>query len=457
MKKYILILLALTFTSFNYAQEEGNPLKIIDQFLTEEYPKNEPGAVILIAKKGKIVFKKAYGLASIKPKRKLKTNMVFPIASMTKQFTSAAILQLVEQGKISLQDTIQKYVPYYPSKKYPITIHHLLSQTSGIPDFFDVDEKEFHLLAQEHTPEKLIAYYKDSPLIFKPGKKWNYSNSNYPLLGVALEKVTGMSLKEYLRVNIFEPLEMFSSGLWYSSSIKKKKIPIGYNSKKGKLYEGPKMVGSTLYAQGGIVSSVQDLFLWNKALTNKKVISEYVAQQLTTEKTTNSGEGTGYGYGFFLRKLQGSPTIEHGGNLFSFTSGGLYLPEEDIFVCMLSNTKFDRVQEISNYIVSLLLKKPIQIFSKKAISKEMLIEYIGTYELQNSDHPRVFELKIYDNQLLLSDPKVPENDALLVSSDKDIFILKAVNVTFKFTRNKKGKISGYTLEQDGTYTFKKVK
>lgn len=457
MKKYILSLAVTLFISVSHAQKSKNSKETIDHFLTLEYPKNEPGAVVLVAQKGKVLLKKPYGLASIKPRKKLKTDMVFPIASMTKQFTSAAILQLIEQGKMLLQDTIQKYVPYYPSKKYPITIHHLLSQTSGIPDFFDVDESEFYLLAQEHTPKQLIDYYKDVPLDSKPGEKWNYSNSNYPLLGAALEKVTGISLKEYLRLHIFEPLQMTSTGLWYPSHIKKKQIPIGYNSKKGKLYKGPKMVGSALYAPGGMVSSVEDLFLWNRALRNKSVISEYVVEQLTTQKTTNSGEFTGYGYGFFLRDMQGSPTIEHGGNLYSFTSGGLYLPEEDIFICILANTKFDRVQEVSNYIASILLDKPIEIFSKKDISREMLQQYIGTYELQNNDQSRTFEIKVYDNQLLLSDPKNPQSDALLVPSDKDVFILKAMNVTFKFKRDTLGKISGYTVEQEGLYTFKKVK
>ena len=159
MIKYSFLLIAILFVSFNYAQKNVNSIKTIDNFLTEEYPKKEPGAVVLIAKKGEIIYEKAFGLSSIKPKRKLKTAMVFQLASMSKQFVSAAILQLVEEGKMALTDSIQKYVPYYPSKKYTITIHHLLAQTSGIPNYFDVDDNEFFLLAQEHTPEKLINYY----------------------------------------------------------------------------------------------------------------------------------------------------------------------------------------------------------------------------------------------------------------------------------------------------------
>jgi CubicO group peptidase (beta-lactamase class C family) len=357
---------------------------------------------------------------------------------------------------MKLSDSIQKFVSYYPSKKHKITIHHLLAQTSGIPNYFDVDDNEFYLLAKEHTPEELINYYKDEPLLFEPGSKWAYSNSNYPLLGAALEKATGLSLKEYLRIYIFEPLEMNSTGLWYTKNTKRKQIVTGYNSKKGILFPAPKMVGSALYAPGGIVSATKDLFLWNEALKNKTSISKYVVEQLTKEKKTDDGKGTGYGYGFFLRNLQGSKTIQHGGNLYGFTTNGMYLPKEDIYVCILANTKFDRTNEISNYIASLLIDKPIEIFTKKEISVETLKEYIGIYELEG-ELERTFEIKVFDNRLVLSDPKNPEADAFLTPSDKDIFLLKAVGVAFKFFRNDKNKIIGYTVKQGENYTFKKVK
>ena len=456
MIKYSFLIISLLFTTFVFAQDNSKSLKIIDNFLTEEYPKKKPGAVVLISKKGEIIYEKAFGLASIKPKRKLKTAMVFQLASMSKQFVSAAILQLVEQGKMKLSDSIQKYVPYYPSKKHTITIHHLLAQTSGIPNYFDVDDNEFYLLAQEHTPKQLINYYKDEQLLFEPGTEWAYSNSNYPLLGAALEKVTHLSLKEYLRINIFEPLQMNSTGLWYTKNTKKKKIVTGYNSKKGVLFPAPEMVGSALYAPGGIVSTANDLFLWNEALKNKTIISKYVSAQLTTEKKTSDGKGTGYGYGFFLRNVQGSKTIQHGGNLFGFTTNGMYLPKEDIYVCILANTKFDRTDKITNYIASVLINKPIKIYTKKEVSSEKLKEYVGIYKLQG-DFERILEIKLFDNQLILSDTKNPEGDAVLTPSEKDVFLLKAISVFFKFFRDNDDKISGYTVKQGENYTFKKVK
>ncbi|AXT21030.1 serine hydrolase [Flavobacteriaceae bacterium AU392] len=458
MKINLIALFFTLFISFNYAQNETKHLKAIDDFLTIEYPKNEPGAVVLIAKKGKIIFEEAYGLASLKSKQKLKTDMVFQIASITKQFVAAAILQLVENGKMTLKDTIQKYVPYYPSKKHPITIHHLLSQTSGIPEYFILEDDELHLLAKEHTPKELIAYYKDEPLSFKPGEKWNYSNSNYPLLGAALEKVTGLSLKEYLQKNIFEPLKMNSTGLWYNDNIKKKRIPIGYNHKNDSLFPAPKIIGSAMYAAGGVVSTTNDLFLWNRALIDKTIISKFVVDELITEKIIDSGERTGYGYGVFLKNISGSPTVQHGGNLYGFTSTVLHLPNEDVFVSILANTKYDRTEEIANYIASLLIDKPLEIFSSKEISKELLKDYVGVYEMHSEEISRTFEIKLFDGKVLLSDPKEPESSAFLTPSKKDILLLKVASAYFKFTRNEQDLITGFTVKQNGDmFIFKKIK
>jgi CubicO group peptidase (beta-lactamase class C family) len=127
---------------------------------------------------------------------------------MTKQFTSVAVLQLMEAGKVQLDEPIQTYLPYFTTKEHTITIHHLLSQTSGIPEFFDVDEDEFAILHQKHTPQELIDCFQDRPLQFEPGSSFSYSNSNYPLLGAIIEVVSGMSLADYLDEHIFGPLNM---------------------------------------------------------------------------------------------------------------------------------------------------------------------------------------------------------------------------------------------------------
>lgn len=134
----------------------------------------------------------------------------------------------------------------------------------------------------------------------------------------------------------------------------------------------------------------------------------------------------------------------------------MYLPNEDIFICILANTKFDRTDEISNYIASLFINKPLKIFTKKEISKENLKEYLGIYKSEG-ELERAFEIKLFDNRLVLSDPKKPEEGAYIKPSDKDVFLLKAVSVTFKFFKNDKKEVIGYTVKQGENYTFKKIK
>ncbi|WP_299685929.1 serine hydrolase domain-containing protein [uncultured Dokdonia sp.] len=452
MKHILTILIFLLTTTLFAQQKETQQLETIDQFLTDEYPKNEPGAVVLISKGDDILFQKAYGLASLTPKRKLKTDMIFRIGSMTKQFTSAAVLQLVEQGKVSLSDTIQQYVPYYPVKEYPITIHHLLSQTSGVPDFFDVDEDEFHLLAKEYTPKDMIAYFKDERLLFEPGSKWAYSNSNYSLLNAVIEKASGMKKRTYMEQFIFNPLGMKSSAIGDPDQVKKKRLVTGHaEDVPGIFKEGPAMSNSV----GGVRSTAYDLFLWHRALHDKTVLSEFVVSQLTTEKKIHSGEGTGYGYGFFLRELQGSPTIQHGGNLFGFTTNGLYLPDEDIFVCVLSNTKFDRTPDIADYIGSILIDKPIVIKKKSEIKRDVYKEYIGIYHLKEDVNKR-FGIELFDTMLVMVPLDARENAGILRPISDDYFESKEAKATITFTRNDAQEVIGITVEQNGTYHFVRI-
>ncbi|MGV6830399.1 MAG: serine hydrolase domain-containing protein [bacterium] len=452
-----LIIVCFLFGLLGYAQEVSQKIETIDQFLLEEYPKNEPGAVVLIAKDGRIILEKAYGLASLKPKRSLKSDMVFQIGSMSKQFVSLAVLQLAEKGKIDLKAPIQNYVPYYPKKTYELTVHHLLSQTSGIPEYFDVDENEFDLLNQDYTPRELIDFYKNEPLLFKPGEKYYYSSSNYPLLGLAIENVTGQSLRDYLTTNVFNPLGMTSTGLWYRAETKPKKIAKGYSETSNGFKEGPKISSTALYAPGGVVSTAYDQFLWYKELRNREIFSDDVIDLLITEKTTLEGNGTNYGYGVALKEVQGSATIQHSGILYGFTSTGMYLPKEDIYVCVLSNTKFDRTEELANYMASVIMGNPLEIYSKSEVSAELLQNYIGTYELQSETLSRSFQLKAFDNMLVLHDPIAPKNDAFLTPSGEDRFLLKTAGAYFLFKRDENNNVHQMEITQgNDVFLFQRI-
>ena len=442
---YLLILISLFHKGL--AQNYNGELARIDAFLNEEYPSDKPGAAVLIAREGEIIYKKAFGLANLKKKKPLNTDMIFQLGSTTKQFTSAAILQLIEQNKVSLNDKIQKYVGYYPQKEYEITIEHLLSQTSGISNFFDVDENELHLLSQEHTPRQLIEYYAQEPLLFEPGTQFQYSNSNYPLLGAVIEKVSGLTLEEYFARNIFQPLGMSSSNLWYRADFKKKRITQGYRFTDGELVRSPKVVGSVVYAAGGIVSTVDDLLTWNRALRNRTLLSDNIVTQLTSEKTTSDGKGTGYGYGFFINELQGHKTVEHGGLLYGFTCDALYIPEEDIFVCVLTNKSRERPEEVADYLASIMIGKPIDILGKLALNYEEKKEYLGTYQMVGGQE-KIIEIKFVDDLVFLYFPQSPGTEVEVVPVDDNTFKSTKADIEISFSRNDSGDIKGFTAEQD---------
>ena len=450
---YLLILIFLFHKGL--AQNYNGELAKIDTFLSEEYQSDKPGAAVLIAKEGEIIYKKAFGLANLKKKKPLNTDMIFQLGSVTKQFTSAAILQLVEQNKVALTDKIQKYVPYYLPKEHEITIEHLLSQTSGIPNFFDVDENELHLLSQEHTPQQLIEYYAQEPLLFEPGTQFQYSNSNYPLLGAVIEEVSGLTLEEYFLRNIFQPLGMNSTNLWYREDFKKKRIAQGYRVTDGELVRSPKVVGSVVYAAGGIVSTVDDLLIWNRALRNRTLLSNNIVNQLTTEKTTSDGKGTGYGYGFFIKELQGHKTVQHGGLIYGFTSSGLYLPEEDIFVCVLANKSRERTEEVANYLASIIIDNPIEILGKSALNYEEKKEYLGTYQMVGGQE-KIIEIKFVDDLVLLYFPQSPGTEVEVVAVDDRTFKSTKADIELIFSRNDSGDIEGFTAEQGGTSEWIKI-
>ena len=403
----------------------------VDRFLSGEFPSNKPGAVVLIAKRDTVLYRKAFGLASVEKSIAMRPDMIFQIASMTKQFTAAAIVQLAEHGKLSTDDPIQKYLEKYPGHGHTITINHLLTQTSGIPEFFDPDESEKHLLVKEHTPWDLISYFKDRPLDFEPGTKFAYSNSNYVLLGAIIEKVSGISYSEYMDQFIFTPIGMKNTSVWYKPSSPAEAIVQGHPNVS--------ISGSVVYSSGGMVSTVDDLYTWTKYWVKTK---------------SSLFQNEGYHYGLNVTKLQGSKAIQHGGNLFGFTSSGIYLPKEEIYVCILSNAVFRGTEMMVDYIASEMINKPVDVPSKDKAASGDLTEYTGVYRLQNST--RTMKIIITAHMLVLTFPDQPGSGADVQPVGTDTFESKKVKAKLTFTRDEKGRVKQVDVKQGkGSYTWVK--
>lgn len=295
-----------------------------------------PGFSYLIAKDGKVITQGGVGLANIETQVANDTTTKFRVASITKQFTAISILQLAEKGKLFLDDRLTKYFPEFP-KGEKITIRNLLNHTSGIWDH-EKDEEFPFPLDQAVDPAVHMEYIQKHGLYFEPGEQWRYSGNGYFILGLIVEKVSKMSLASYMQKNIFDPLGMKNSGL-YDNHIDYPHSAIGYAIKDDKPVKEINVNMTTWNGAAALYTTVDDLFIWNEALHNGKIISKASYQEaITPHKFTNGFVPfVGYGFGLAIENVAGKLTIGHPGQMYGFHSDILRLPEDNITYIFLSN------------------------------------------------------------------------------------------------------------------------
>ncbi|MCB2209241.1 MAG: beta-lactamase family protein [Bacteroidetes bacterium] len=311
-----------------------------------------PGGVFLAAKDGEPIYKKAFGLANIELDVKMNPENVFQIGSMTKQFTAIAVMLLEEQGKIHVNDAISKYIPDYPNGDQ-ITIHHLLTHTSGIKDFTKM-ETIMSIAKKDPTPKELVDFFKDEPVDFIPGEKFDYNNSGYVVLGYIIELVSGKIYEDFIEKNIFEKLGMNNSRYASDREIIKRRA-YGYHN-RGDFTNKMQVSLSIPYASGSLMSTVDDMLKWQNAINDNVLISEKTKEKLFTNYTLNNGESINYGYGWHLKDIEGVPTREHGGSIFGFKSMGVYVPSLDIYVLGFSNCDCNSPTKVTRDIAALTIK-----------------------------------------------------------------------------------------------------
>lgn len=383
IRNHILALLILTSLSLpamsqKKKQDAKNIETEIDNILSSRYKANEPGVAALVCVKNKVIYKKAFGMANLELEVPLTADMVFRIGSISKQFTGVAILQLMEQGKLSLQDDITKYIEDFPTHGHNISIHHLLIHTSGIKSYTDMKEWTPEIRKKDFTPSELLDFFKEQPMEFAPGEKFQYNNSAYVMLGYIIEKVSGMTYAEYVEKNLFKPAGMTNS-LYGNDNIIVKKRASGYDRGHSGTENAEYLSMTQPYAAGSLMSTVEDLMKWNQTLHAGKIISKESLKLAFTNYTLNDGTPTNYGYGWFLGNIKGSPVYEHGGGINGFITQGTYLPEEDIFVALFTNSTLNPPAEAATMIAALVMGKPFETATIK-LSDEELKRFTGVYE-----------------------------------------------------------------------------
>ncbi len=306
----------------------------IDKLLNEKFKANATGAVVLISKKGEPTYRKAFGLSNLELNVKMTPENRIQIGSMTKQFTAVSILMLVEQGKISLDDEITKFIPDYPTHGQKITVHHLLNHTSGIRSYTKI-RKLFKIARNDLKPIELINFFKNEPMDFNPGEKFKYNNSGYIILGYIIEKISGLSYEEFIQQHIFDTLNMKGSSYNSHSKLLKNRAS-GYHNRKG--FQNAMYISYTLpYAAGSLTATIDDLNTWQKALTTNKLLSKETLQKAYINYTLNNGENIDYGYGWNIKTINNKVSYEHGGSIFGFKSMAVYIPSKETYVVILTN------------------------------------------------------------------------------------------------------------------------
>lgn len=319
----------------------------VDRVVAEEMRRQQvPGLGVAILKGNEVVLSKGYGMANIEQQEKVSPATMFQSGSLGKMFTAAGIMALVEDGRVALDSSIRVYLPDAPAEWQRVTIRHLLSHTSGIPDYTSVNFD----YRRDFTEAELSKLAFAMPLEFQPGTRWNYSNSGYVLLGIITSKITGRPYWEFLRQRIFTPAGMLSVRIITESEIVPNRAS-GYELGTGG-FQHQRWVSPTLNttADGSLFISVNDLIAWSRVVRERTVLSRRSWEQILSPMTLNSGKTHPYGFGWFLDTVKGQRVNQHGGSWQGFRTQFTRFEGSDLTVIVLANGGYVMPDAIANAI-----------------------------------------------------------------------------------------------------------
>lgn len=356
-----------------------------------------PGMAVLLARGDEVLFRAACGQASLELGVPLTPDHVFRIGSVTKQFAAAAVLKLAEEGKLKLSDPLTKILPGYPNGD-AVTVQMLLDHTSGIKSYTDLPGVMEGPIRHDLSTAQLIASFKDQPAEFEPGKGWKYNNSGYVLVGAVIEKVAGKPWHQYLQEAFFAPLQLKHTGYGDPAEGLIPGHVSGYTLKGERWAPAAFLSMTQPHAAGALVSAVDDLLVWNRALHGGKLIGKAQYRQMLTPA---KGAESPYGFGIEIGTLRGEQVLQHGGGIPGFSAFLMYLPESELSAAVLYNADSGRpgmlgTGRIAQVLVAKALGKPYP--EKKAIpvEAEALKAYEGVYRI-DADNARV--LRVVDGKL----------------------------------------------------------
>jgi CubicO group peptidase (beta-lactamase class C family) len=394
---------------------------------------------VFAATKGAVIFEKGYGYKNKSTNARNDTNTIFQIGSITKQFTAAIILQLKEQNKLSLHDSLTKYIPDYPSGN-KITIENLLTHTAGVYNY--TNDAVFMVNETTHpiNRDSLVNRFKYKPLDFQPGEKFSYSNSGYILLGYIIEKVTGQSYFQVVRQRIFQPLHMDHSGFDFTHLNSPDKAT-GYTTPESTTPAN--IVDSSVsFAAGAIYTTVGDLYKWDRALRAGRIISPASQEKAYTPHLAQ------YGYGWMISTVDGKKLVEHGGGITGFVSEILRIPEDETCIVVLDNQPNQaNPSNIAQDILATLEGKEVKLPETKVattVDTSIIRQYVGIYQISPT-----FSIAVTLDEGRLYGQATGQGKFELFAEKKDSFFLKVVKAELEFVRGADNKVEKMILHQNG--------
>ncbi|MGS1077342.1 serine hydrolase domain-containing protein [Pseudoxanthomonas beigongshangi] len=371
------------------------------QLMEKAYPADGPGAAILVARSDEVLYRGARGRASIELGVPLDAGQVFRMGSISKQMAAAGLLTLVEQGGLSLDDPLSKFLPDYPGGGN-VSVRMLLNHTSGIKSYTGIPGVMQGPIMQDRTTAQMIETFEDLKPDFAPGQGYAYNNSGYVLVGAIIEKVSGQPWHAYLKQALFEPLGMRHTGYGLESAGVIPGMVQGYTGEPGRPAKAGYLSMTQPHAAGALVTSVDDLLRWNRALHEGKVLKDTTYRQMITP----GGKATGSRYGFGIESLtlRGQPMLEHGGGIHGFATRLLYLQGSDITVAVLQNTdspaEGEEPGDVSRRLAAFVLGEPFPEPIAVAVDPARLQSALGTYR---AGPEQVFALRLVEGKPVLQE------------------------------------------------------
>ncbi len=369
MRNHIKFLALFLFSVLIISVNTQDKSQKIDGLINKYYEHGQFSGAVLVAENGNVIYKNGVGYANVEWEIPNSPDTKYRLGSITKQFTSMLIMQLVEEGKINLEGKLSDYLPYYRKDVgEKVTIHQLLNHTSGIPSYTDLPAFMNDEVRNPYRVKEAIEKFCSGDLEFEPGSKWKYDNSGYFILGAVIEEVTGKPYEAVLKENIFDPIGMSSTGYDHSEEIINKRAS-GYHKAGPGIINAPYMDMSLPYAAGSLYSTVEDLYVWDQALYTDKLVSDEIREKMFTPYMNN------YGYGWGIREQEfggeKKKAISHSGGIFGFNTIILRYTDDRNLIILLCNVVPGELKDLGKGIANILYDQPYEM-PKKSLAEFLM-------------------------------------------------------------------------------------